>query len=176
MLAIIQNSPDKSTRMLVERIYDEYSGDMLRFAASRFRRAGVCETARYAEDAVQNAFVKILKYARSISGAVPSAKVKGYVFTVLSNEVNTMLRSVIEHEDIAERWDIADEDNAIERVEKRADGTLTAEIMKLDEKYRAVLFLRYSMDMTVKEISEILGIPEKTVYTRLERAIKKLRA
>lgn len=176
MLAIIQNSPDKSTRMLVERIYDEYCGDMLRFAASRFKRAGVSETARYAEDAVQNAFVKILKYARSISGDIPSAKVKGYVFTVLSNEVNTMLSSVIEHEDITEMWDIADEDDAIERADKRADGTLTAEIMKLDERYRAVLFLRYSMDMTVKEISEILGIPEKTVYTRLERAIKKLRA
>ena len=175
MLAIIQNCPDNKTRTIIEHIYNEYYADMLRFAVSRFTRAGVCEMARYAEDAVQNAFVKMLRYSRFISSDVPSAKVKGYVFTVLSNEVNTILGRMTEYEDISERWDIAVQDNELLSVEEQSGSGLVCEIMKLDEKYRSVLFCKYTMEMSVKEISDMLGIPEKTVYTRLDRAIKKLR-
>ena len=175
MFAKMQNGSDKKTISFVERVYDEYGSDMLRFAAFRLRKAGVCDAARYAEDAVQNAFLKMIRYSHSVKDDIPSAKVKGYVFTVLSNEINTLLRGMKEYEDISARWDIADEENDLSSVAEQTEGDIVTEIMKLGEKYRAVLFLRYSMEMTVNEIAATLGIPQKTVYSRLERAIKKLR-
>ena len=46
---------------------------------------------------------------------------------------------------------------------------------ELDEKYRLVLVLRMVQELPVSEIALILGINEKTVYTRLYEALRKLR-
>jgi RNA polymerase sigma-70 factor (ECF subfamily) len=45
----------------------------------------------------------------------------------------------------------------------------------LDEKHRLVVVLRLAHDMTVSEISQVLGVNEKTVYTRLYDAFARLR-
>ncbi len=46
---------------------------------------------------------------------------------------------------------------------------------KLSPDYREVIGLRYFEGRKPAEIAELLAIPKKTVYTRLERAIKRLR-
>ncbi len=46
----------------------------------------------------------------------------------------------------------------------------------LDEKHRLVVVLRLAHELTVSEISLILRINEKTVYTRLYHAFARLRA
>ncbi|WBW99291.1 sigma-70 family RNA polymerase sigma factor [Oceanirhabdus sp. W0125-5] len=51
---------------------------------------------------------------------------------------------------------------------------LRQEIMKIDKKSRNILILRYYHDMTVKEISKILGYPEGTIKSNLNRSKKKL--
>ncbi len=48
-------------------------------------------------------------------------------------------------------------------------------VMKLDKKYRVPLMLFYYEGYSTKEISSFLGIPEKTISTRLFRAKSKLR-
>jgi RNA polymerase sigma-70 factor (ECF subfamily) len=45
----------------------------------------------------------------------------------------------------------------------------------LDEKHRLVVVLRLAHDMPVNEISQVLGVKEKTVYTRLYNAFAHLR-
>lgn len=45
----------------------------------------------------------------------------------------------------------------------------------LDEKHRLVVLLRIAQDMPVSEISQVLGVNEKTVYTRLYDALTRLR-
>ena len=59
------------------------------------------------------------------------------------------------------------------RTKVRYDEVVEA-ISWLDEKYSIPLSLRYAENMDVKEISKLLGIAEKTVYTRLDRAKKLL--
>ena len=39
----------------------------------------------------------------------------------------------------------------------------------MDEKYSIALLYHYCEDMSVKEIAELMGLPEQTVYTRLTR-------
>ena len=42
--------------------------------------------------------------------------------------------------------------------------------------HRAVVVLRYLMDMTPEQVAEALGIPTRTVYSRLKRAMPAMRA
>jgi len=46
----------------------------------------------------------------------------------------------------------------------------------LKEKHRLVVVLRLAHDLTIHEISQVLGVNEKTVYTRLYDAFAQLRA
>ncbi len=50
-------------------------------------------------------------------------------------------------------------------------GLVTA----LPEKYRIPIYLYYSADMQINEISEILGLPEGTVKSRMRKAKKQLK-
>jgi RNA polymerase sigma-70 factor (ECF subfamily) len=47
-------------------------------------------------------------------------------------------------------------------------------VMALPLKYREVVILRYLEDMEVREIAELLGLRESSIYTRLQRGIAKL--
>lgn len=49
-------------------------------------------------------------------------------------------------------------------------------VRELEEPYRSTLALRYLEDLTPAEIARRQGVPPKTVYTRLERALAQLRA
>ena len=47
-------------------------------------------------------------------------------------------------------------------------------IRRLDEKYRLILVLRYVQGLKIREIAELLELPENTVKTRLQRGRKSL--
>jgi RNA polymerase sigma-70 factor, ECF subfamily len=53
--------------------------------------------------------------------------------------------------------------------------TIQKEILKLPEKYRSVIVLKYIEELSLKEISEILDIPVGTVKTRIHRGREALR-
>ncbi len=48
-------------------------------------------------------------------------------------------------------------------------------VASLPEKYRIPVYLYYSADMQINEISEILGLPEGTVKSRMRKAKKQLK-
>ena len=48
-------------------------------------------------------------------------------------------------------------------------------VASLPEKYRIPIYLYYSADMQIREISEILGLPEGTVKSRMRKAKKQLK-
>ena len=45
---------------------------------------------------------------------------------------------------------------------------------RLSLEHRAVLVLRYLMDLSPQEIGEALDIPRRTVYSRLQRALESV--
>lgn len=53
--------------------------------------------------------------------------------------------------------------------------TIQKEILKLPEKYRSVIVLRYIEELSLNEISEILDMPLGTVKTRIHRGREALR-
>ena len=62
MLIFLLSISDKSVAANVERLYRDYYEDLLRFAQGRLKQSGIKNYEIDAEDAVQNAFVKITKY------------------------------------------------------------------------------------------------------------------
>ena len=74
---------------------------------------------------------------------------------------------------------LAVEDQLPEEVvtENERRNELQQEIMKLPEKYRTAIILKYVEDLSLEEISQIMDIPVPTVKTRIHRgreALKKV--
>lgn len=53
--------------------------------------------------------------------------------------------------------------------------TLWSAVDRLGEKHRLPIVLKVALDLPVREVAAVLGIPEKTVYSRLYSAFEKLR-
>ncbi|WP_246945420.1 RNA polymerase sigma factor SigW [Bacillus pinisoli] len=70
----------------------------------------------------------------------------------------------------------ADVDTPEEEVESlELQQTVQAAILKLPDKYRAVIVLKYIEELSLKEISDILGLPVSTIKTRMHRGREALR-
>ena len=66
-------------------------------------------------------------------------------------------------------------ERAIAAVDER-DGPLVAALAALPAGQRAVLVLRFTDDLSIEEIAQVMGIPAGTVKSRLSRGTETLRA
>lgn len=175
MLLFLLTIADEGEADKVEYVYNTYHEDMLRFAKSRLKKAGLPCYLIDAEDAVQNAFVKITKYIKKIDFDTSSMEIRMYLFSVVSNEATNIIKDYKYFDDIEDYVDVISDERFFEEIKVRENyqEVMTA-IEKLDEKYSITFLYHYHRDMSVKEIAELMGISEKTVYTRLERGRKLL--
>lgn len=135
--------------------------------------------AHAAEDAVQDTLVMALTRAQRLA-AVPPRAVGAWLGSILRNRVRERVReearrSARESNAHADRSATAPPaaDVAAELALHRRIVELVHE---LDEPYRQTVFLRYFRGWSAREIGAALGVPHKTVHTRLERAIARLRS
>ena len=148
---------------------------MMRYAISKFQSLGRTNFKYDAEDAVQNAFMKITKYIDKIDFSRSEKDVKNYCFTILSNEIRKVLSDNQENFEINEEFCFEEEYNFVEELELKENyNQVVKAIEELDEKYSTTLYLFYYQEMTVNEIAKMMGISAKTVYTRLARGKKLL--
>jgi RNA polymerase sigma factor (sigma-70 family) len=61
-------------------------------------------------------------------------------------------------------------------VETGTDAELDRALAALDADHRIVVLMRYWQDRTVEDIADRLGIPPRTVKSRLHHALKRLRS
>ena len=148
---------------------------MMRYAISKFQSLGRTNFLYDAEDAVQNAFIKITKYIDKIDFNREEKDIKNYVFSVLHNEIYHLIKDDEEIFEFSEEFCKEKDYNFIEELEIRENyDEIVKAIGKLDERYSITLFLVFCKEMTVNEIAEMMGIGTKTVYTRLARGKKLL--
>ena len=78
-----------------------------------------------------------------------------------------------------EGYGFADYDNEVspERIVLKQNeiDMIQGFVKTLPEKYRIPIYLYYSADMQINEISKILGLPEGTVKSRMRKAKKQLK-
>ena len=61
----------------------------------------------------------------------------------------------------------------IDRAEQEAD--LARLVERLPEKQREIVLLRFAQDLTLRETADVLGLPLRTVQSRLRAALKYLK-
>lgn len=150
--------PTAANTEWMERLIDEYGTAMLRICCVYLKDEHL------AQDAVQDAYIKIYRAWHPMESA---AAEKAWVLRVTINVCKDYLRS-------AWKRRVTTTDQAIEVAAPQEptteSGRLLAEVMNLKPKYKEVILLHYYQQMRVKEIADLLNLPQSTVSIRLRRA------
>ena len=169
MLAFLLTLVDEGQREAIERIYYKYHEDLYKLALSLLSPSPNAKD--NALDAVQNVFVNLIKNYERLSFELDEKRLKAYLFTSVSNQVKNIRRNnrkyisdQIIYENIPDDNDFPNQLHVKENYE-----SLLNIVKELDDIYSIPLELRFVQNMSVKEIAAMLGIPEKTVYTRIAR-------
>jgi RNA polymerase sigma factor (sigma-70 family) len=124
-----------------------------------------------AEDIVQEAFIRAIQYM----DGVKLEKLPSWLFTVAINIFRTNRRrskkidfSIDEEQYCSNFYSEDCIEDSILSAEKVKCVKKTLECLK--DEYRTLLLMKYQADLSYKQISTLLGIPENTVRTYLYRA------
>ena len=172
MLQILLMIAEERDREKIKRLYETYHSAMLRIAHERLKKWRDDNAETDAEDVVQNAWYKIVKHIDKIDGLADEQSVRGYVFVIVCNEAARFMGE--RHVELSLNEGVDDTD-FIEQLNLRENYRAVVEAIKrMEERYSNALYLHYVMETPVKEVAALLGVSEKTVYTRLARGKQKL--
>lgn len=182
MLTLILATAPTEERDYIVTLYKTYATYMYRIADRILKNKSIAS--HDAEDAVQDAFVWICKH----SGSIPKgkdAKTKAYLAVVAKNSALQICRKekvqpTYLANDIDDPEDLNYDIPSVKDFSEELVGRLEPEralilVKQLDEKYRDPIFLHYVVNMSVKDIANLQGVPVNTVRTQIYRGIKKIR-
>lgn len=150
-------------RKILVSIYEQYQAAMERTAMR------ILNTNADAEDAVQNAFVRVICNFEKIH-EIPCEKLRPWLITIVKNEALMLLRKrrpTVPLDDLACPEPRAED--------KSGCRELVGLIRSMPETYRTVLELKLISGYTDTEIAERLGISETAVSTCASRGRRILR-
>lgn len=153
-----------------EEAFEEFADSIFRYCYFR-----ISDRER-AKDLVGDVFTRAWKY---VVDGNEIEDIKPFLFKIAHNLVVNELSRRKQHtslEEISEdsNFDIEDERNS--NIEEQSEGKRILEfITTLEELDRSLLTLRYIEDLSLKEISEILGISQNNATVKLHRVTKKLK-
>ncbi len=139
-----------------------------------------CRSEHDADDILQELFIKCYVHLNEYD---TSLKFSSWLYRIAHNETISFFRKkksrpkVVEaEEDLKLFENIPDAENFIDELVKEADGKEMRDALdRVDEKYRAVLVLRFFEEKSYTEISDIMKIPEGTVATYINRGKRELK-
>ncbi len=167
-----EKNKQQADREKFEQVYTTYRQLMYYVANS------ILHDTEAAEDAVQQAFIRIFQHLDQISQP-ECPQTKSFVVIIVRNIAinlyNSRKRRVVVSFDELEDWTADEALSPMAQTEEKDDcQRLIGLIESLPENYRAVLLLRYAQGYSTKEVSEILEISEENVKKRIQRARSKL--
>ena len=150
--------------MKIEELIDLYGSDILRLCLAYLGDRAL------AEDAFQETFFKAWKAQDRFRG---ESSPRTWLATIAINTCRDMLRSgwfrmQRRSQPIDELLDLP------AAASDRQDSPVRTAVLNLPGKYREVILLYYDQEMKLKEIAQLLHLPQNTVSTRLRRARKQL--
>jgi RNA polymerase sigma-70 factor, ECF subfamily len=154
-------------RRAFEALIDEYQGPIFNLT---LRMLNDREDAR---DATQSAFLKAYQNLESFDERY---RFFSWIYRIAVNEsLNALNRrravGPLDPDTVSDLPGPA-EDLSADRVTRAIDSAL----LQLSAEYRVVIVLRHFLDLSHSEMSEVLGVPEKTVKSRLFTARQRLGA
>lgn len=157
----------------IEDIFNKYHKTML---SAAYRILGDHD---YAEDAVQDAFVRIIKYAEKVT-QVSGDDLKAFVIIITKNCARR-LYGKLQNQTTGCDDDINCNLISINNTEETVLSSPTLSpmyrlICKLGDNYRDVVVLKYYYDLMDKDIAKLLNISEANIRVRLSRARSLLKS
>ena len=131
------------------------------------RMLGSYEDAR---DCTQTAFVKAYEHLATFD---TSQKFFSWIYRILKNECLNALRNRRPSEPVSLDWPSGDRPSDALESRDRQRAVQTA-LLALSSEYREVIVLRHFTDLSYEDIAATLGIPVKTVKSRLYSARQRL--
>ncbi len=125
-----------------------------------------------AEDAVQNAFIKVFRFIEKIE-EIDSPKTRAFLVCITENCCKDI--SKIEYRQRIKQLKLFSEkgyEKQILDIDAVEEKEFVGQLDKLPEQLRMVLMLRFYYEMSFDEIGEALGISNQNVRKRLGRARK----
>ena|SRR5438874_341210 len=131
-----------------------------------------------AEDVVQDAYLRALRYFDGFRGEASNAR--AWVLAIVRNTAYTWRRR--QHSDThgtefneqLHSDSVADEQPETALLKHDATESLTRALNRLPIEFREVIVLRELEGLSYKEISDVAGVPVGTVMSRLSRARERL--
>jgi len=147
-----------------ERLVERYQGKLFRVA---LRMLGDYDEAR---DATQTAFIKAYQKLASFNRQF---RFFSWIYRILLNECLNRQRDRRPHEPLAP--ELAAAGTPLETLESSERRRRVQDaVLRLGMEYREVIVLRHFADLSYEEVAATLGIPEKTVKSRLYTARQRL--
>ena len=165
-LAVLETDEQRNE---LNEFYKENLGKLYSIAISKLRNQ------QSAEDAIQEAFLRICKYPKKFF-EIEVHKRLPYAVIIIRNVVSNMLRDNSKHE-----YDELSEDiiGNVRSVEDIALGKVFSEelekfIRTMPEVLRETITLKLTYNLTTRQIADVLGISEWAARKRLSNAYKRI--
>ena len=170
MLFIFFNDHDRNK---FDELYAVHKKTMLYIAM------GILYNNELAEDAVHNAFERVLKNLHKIEN-ISSHKTKKFMVVITRNVAIDMYHKLksTETTPIDNLYDLHNEDSKVENILVASEtiNELKKELQKMPIIYIDAFDLKHNYDFSNKEIAELLNITEPTLRKRLQVIRDRLRA
>lgn len=164
MLVYLQNIPDKRDKRKFRKLYDKYSRLMYSVAYN------ILHNGSDAEDAVHEAFVAISKNFSKIS-SLDANKMRSCIVIIVRNKAIDIYNANRRRSTL-----LLDEAYMGAAASDVDISPLAEAMLRLPEKYRSVIMLKYDNGFKSKEIAQMLGMSDGMVRQTLMKARELLRA
>lgn len=154
--------PDNVREERLCRQMTQYKSDLMRMCVACLKDAAL------AEDAVQETFIKAYKALATFRG---ESSEKTWLIRIAINTCRSIRR---------DRWfrfvdRSVTPDSLFLQAASDADRELMEAVMNLPSRFKEVVLLYYYQGLTLREISEVLGVATSTISIRLKKACERLR-
>jgi RNA polymerase sigma-70 factor (ECF subfamily) len=123
-------------------------------------------------DATQNAFVRAYE---GLDTYDPNRRFFSWIYRIAVNECLNARRARRPDDPLPEDMEAQAAGDPFESVQNaERSGFIDSALVQLSEDHRLVVVLRHFADLSYSEISEAIGVPEKTVKSRLFEARHRL--
>lgn len=128
-----------------------------------------CRNAEDTQDAVQTAFIEVLRHAAAYRGeSAVRAWIFGFVVNACRHKAREEGRRAAREEKASVSGELAAEDRALQE-------SVRAAVRELPEHYRLPVWLHYCEGLSSPEVADALSLSENTVRSQLSRGVEELR-
>ncbi|MCR4925711.1 MAG: RNA polymerase sigma factor [Clostridiales bacterium] len=152
--------------MLTARLYNDYSGKVLRYISSRIHNQQDCE------DLVSTVFLKVQQNISNFDEQKASAST--WIFSITRNTVIDYYRTNRQQYELSENLSTAD-DICENLCNEENLELLAASLEELDERLRDLIILHYFSGLTLKDIAQKMQMSYSNAKVLHSKALDELK-